>query len=106
MIYCFKLLILFRWILFSFRFVSFLFVSQFTGTPMNVPDGSYSVVSTKLDIYTLLLCNFEVECVSRRSCERRMTDSIGALSRTFGKGRFTLTDFYNYFHNVSIIIYY
>ena len=50
--------------------------------------------------------DFEVECVSRRSCERRMTDSIGALSRTFGKGRFTLTGLYNYFHNVSIIIYY
>ena len=50
--------------------------------------------------------DFEVECVSRRSCERRMTDSIGALSRTFGKGRYTLTGFYNYFHNVSIIIYY
>jgi hypothetical protein len=44
--------------------------------------------------------DFEVECVSRRSCERRMTDSIGALSRTFGKGRFTLTGFYNYFHNI------
>ena len=50
--------------------------------------------------------DFEVECVSRRSCERRMTDSIGALSRTFGKGRFTLTGFYNYYHDVSIIIYY
>jgi hypothetical protein len=41
-----------------------------------------------------------------RSCERRMTDSIGALSRTFEKGWFTLTGFYNYYHNVSIIIYY